>query len=87
MFDWGDESTTITDYYTSGQSVEISHMWIEEGTFNIKVRSQDEYGVWSNWSEPLTISMPKNKSDITLVFQEVLNKICYKIPIIYQIFS
>ncbi len=87
MFDWGDESTTITDYYTSGESVEISHMWIKEGTFNIKVRSQDEYGVWSNWSEPLTISMPKNKSDISLVFQEVLNKICYRNPIINQIFS
>ena len=62
LFDWGDGNTTITEYYPSGETVRISYKWNEQGTFNIRVRAQDEYGTWSAWSDSLPASMPKNKS-------------------------
>jgi len=63
LFDWGDGNTTITEYYSSGETVSISYKWNEQGTFNIRVRAQDEYGAWSEWSDPLPVSMPRNKNE------------------------
>ena len=54
-------------------------MWNKEGTYNIKVKAQDEKGVWSNWSDPLSISIPKNKSITSFEFKEIFNNIIVKI--------
>ena len=62
LFDWGDGNTTITDYYPSGQTASISYKWKEQGGYKIKVRAQDEHGAWSDWSESLSVSMPKIKN-------------------------
>jgi hypothetical protein len=61
LIDWGDGNTTLTEYYPAGEIISISYKWNEQGTFNIQVRAQDEYGVWSKWSDSLPISMPNIK--------------------------
>jgi len=61
-FDWGNGKTS--DWigpYSSGETVEASHIWIEKSDYNIKVKSRDIYGLESSWSEPLQVTMPKNK--------------------------
>lgn len=50
-----------TNYYDSGQEVITSHVWYEEGTYQIRVKAEDEYGAMSDWSEPLSVVMPKSK--------------------------
>jgi hypothetical protein len=47
--------------YNSGLSVSSSHIWSSEGTYSIKVKSKDSNGLESQWSDPLSISMPKLK--------------------------
>ena len=56
--DWGDEE--ITDWIgpvESGEIVEESHKWTELGSYNVKVKSKDELGVETSWSEPLTVKI------------------------------
>jgi len=59
LFDWGDGKTTWSDYYNSGETASVSHKWSTQGTFEIKVKAQDEYGEESEWSDPLSVAMPK----------------------------
>ena len=62
IWDWGDG--TISDWigpYDSGEECSNSHIWNYRGSYIIKVKSKDENGGQSPWSEPLSISMPKSR--------------------------
>jgi hypothetical protein len=59
IFDWGDSTTTATDYYSSGEEIEVSHTWNTQGSFDIRVRCQDINGEFSKWSDPFTVDMPR----------------------------
>ena len=71
MVDWDDGNTS--DWigpYESGQKFTISHIWKYKGTFQLKVKAKDEHGEESVWSDPLSISMPKNKGEyINILFR------------------
>ena len=61
LFDWGDETDSgWIGPYEEGTLITSSHIWSADGTFSIKVKSKDEHNAESVWSDPLTISMPKN---------------------------
>jgi hypothetical protein len=62
LFDWGDGNNTLSEYIPSGEIVQVSHQWKTQGIYNLSVKAQDEHGVWSEWSDPLSITMPKDKS-------------------------
>jgi fimbrial isopeptide formation D2 family protein/uncharacterized repeat protein (TIGR01451 family) len=49
-----------TNYYESGITTTISHMWSSEGTYLIKVCSEDEYGEQSDFSPALTVVITAN---------------------------
>ncbi len=58
QFDWGDGSTpTTTGWYTSGVTASASHTWGSSGTYYVRVRAQDVYEEWSNWSPSLAVSI------------------------------
>lgn len=57
QFDWDDGSTTTTGWYSSGSMAWASHTWGSTGTYHIKVRAQDSYGDWSDWSSSYTVSI------------------------------
>ena len=62
-FDWDDGTNSgWTGPYNSGQTVSVSHIWSAQGTYSIKVKAKDTSDVESDWSDPLSISMPKNKA-------------------------
>jgi len=86
LFDWGDGNKTITEYYPAGEAVRISYKWNEQGTFNICVRAQDEYGAWSDWSDPLEVSMPKIKTvSENSVFIRILENYPHLFPLLQQL--
>jgi hypothetical protein len=61
LFDWGDGS--YSDWvgpYVSGQKGSASHVWTELGDYEVKVKARDMYGVQSNWSDPLHVSVVPN---------------------------
>jgi hypothetical protein len=77
MFDWGDGNYSgWIGPYNSSDSIIANHTWTSEGTFNIRVQAKDEHGLESEWSEPLTISMPKNKLSLGILLD--------RFPILYQ---
>ena len=61
-FDWGEGSDSgWLGPYNSGEEIETSHIWVEKGNYDIKVKAKDIYGSESEWSDPLCVSIPKNK--------------------------
>jgi len=48
--------------WRNGETVEIQYIWRETGAYNITARVMDVYGEWSEWSDPLSITMPRVKS-------------------------
>jgi peptidase C25-like protein/PKD domain-containing protein len=62
LFDWGDgDFSNWIGPVESGQKVNASHVWSNEGDFQIRVQAKDDHGVQSAWSDPLSVTMPKNK--------------------------
>ena len=63
-WDWNgdDRVDEWTGLYNSDEIVTTPHKWSSEGVYNIKVKAQDEYGEESDWSETLSVSMPKFKT-------------------------
>ena len=61
-FDWGDgKNSGWTDFIPSGIIVNLSHSWAKSGTYTIKVKAKDDYGMESEWSE-LQVTMPRDKA-------------------------
>jgi len=56
VFDWGwDNAYTITSMYPSGATASASIIWVSAGTYYVRVKAQDQYGLWSDWSFSLPV--------------------------------
>jgi hypothetical protein len=62
--------------WESGEVIQMEHIWKKEGTYEVKGRVADEYYEWSEWSEPIIVTMPKNKP----AFKNLLLKIIGSFP-------
>ena len=61
--DWGDGSNTgWIGPYKSGEKINISHMWDQQGVFYVKVKAKDIYDAESDWTT-LKVTMPKVVKD------------------------
>ena len=82
LFDWGDDRTSgWTGPYKSNETCNLSHTWEKQGSYDIKVRAKDEHGVQSEWSDPLVVSMPKNKA-LNLIFFQFLGRLMGRFPLL-----
>jgi hypothetical protein len=54
-FDWGDGTTSQTDFLESGKSARLSHVWKTVGIYQVKVIASDIEGAMSPASEALTV--------------------------------
>ncbi len=81
LFDWGDEKFSgWVGPYNSGQTAEASHKWNGKGDYEIRVKAKDDHGVQSDWSDPLPISMPKNKKVVNTYFFDFLEQLSRLFP-------
>jgi hypothetical protein len=53
--------------------------------FNIRVRAQDEKGVWSEWSDPLPVCMSRDKSIIKTLLNRFFEQYSLKIGMLQKI--
>jgi hypothetical protein len=84
FWDWGDGTNSgWLGPYNSGEICEASHIWDEEGTYEIKVKAKDSSDKESDWSDPLPITMPKNKA--INPFSLFLERLMERFPILEQI--
>jgi hypothetical protein len=79
LFDWGDETNSgWQGPFNSGETCNISHVWKEGGSYEIKVKARDTDDLESDWSDPLMISMPKCKSNKLILLLEELFPFMFK---------
>jgi len=57
LFEWGDGSSTWTGYYGSGATASASHNWQSGGSYGVRVRAQDETGLYSDYSPYLIVNI------------------------------
>jgi hypothetical protein len=58
-FDW-DGDDTVDEWsglQASGTSCSLSHSWSTAGTYQVKVKAEDEHGAGSSWSPTLTVTI------------------------------
>lgn len=61
-FNWGDNTNSgWLGPYKSDENISVTHTWSETGSYSIKVKAKDIYDYESEWSDPLNISISKNK--------------------------
>jgi hypothetical protein len=84
-WDWGDEISNWDGPYDSGLNVEASHIWNTKGDYSIKVKSKDTYGDESDWSDPLSISMPRNNLFISKLLQYYIDNYSFMFKFLLKI--
>jgi hypothetical protein len=86
LFDWDDGTDSgWIGPYASGETAEASHIWTNKNTYNIKVKAKDINGYESDWSDPLEISMPRNKAMTNTLFLRFLERFPNAFPLIRHI--
>jgi len=82
LFDWGDGTNSgwLGPYY-SGEICHIEHSFSSSGEFWIKVKAKDFYGIQGQWSDPLGVSMPRNKIPQFPILQKLLERFTRAFPI------
>jgi len=84
LWDWGDG--TYSDWlgpYNPEQTASASHNWSKRGSYSIKVKARDTNQAESEWSDPLPITMPKNKAiNLFLLF---LERLIERFPILERV--
>jgi hypothetical protein len=84
-FDWGDGNNSgWVGPLQSGELVVVSHIWLNQGNYEIKVKAKDINGFESDWSDPLPVSMPKNKTINTPFF---IQKLFQQFPMFEKILN
>ncbi len=65
---WGDGNTEQwIGPYNSGEQITFNHSWVEKGTYIVKAKAKDVYGLESSWSE-LSVKIPRYKKSFTQTF-------------------
>jgi hypothetical protein len=72
--EWGDgEGMEWSDFQTSGAIFKENHEFSEKGTFTIKAKSKDIYGVKSDWGT-LEVTMPRNIISFNTIIQRLFER-------------
>lgn len=79
---WGDSTSGWMGPYTSGEEVTFSHMWSSEGDYTVQVKAIDDHGWDSLLSNPLPVTMPKNKNEL---FGLLVQRIFHTYPWLFSL--
>ena len=85
VINWGDgPDEIVAGPFTSGLPATASHTWTSQGTYTIKAKAKDINGAESDWSEPFTVRMPRERM-ITGLFMRFLQQLSNTFPILQQL--
>ncbi len=79
-----------TDFYDSDQPCTIQHRWEENGTYIVSVKAMNTFGFQSDWSQPLTVTMPKQRNNqgfLHEIFNTIITFLLDRDPICLPFFS
>jgi hypothetical protein len=85
LFDWGDGTNSgWLGPYVSGVTETGTHMWTVKGSYDIKVVSKDIHGALSEWSDPLSVTMPY-KFSFPHPFMHLLQMLLERFPNVFPL--
>jgi hypothetical protein len=74
-FDWGDGTNTgWLGPFSSGSTVSANHRWHQGGMYTVIVKTKDDTGIESSWSDPLSVTIENERPTVTILMDEVLSK-------------
>ena len=82
MFSWGDGQ--LTDWlgpFDSGYEISEDHSWEYQGHYYVKVKTKDEFDSESEWSDELSITVPRSKTVFSHPFNGLLSRFTNLFPI------
>jgi len=71
----------------SSEPVSMNYTWSKKGTYEVRVKVQDEHGLESDLSDPLLVSIPRNKMAMNSWIQRLLEQIPYSFQILRYFFK
>jgi hypothetical protein len=81
FFDWGDGTDSgWIGPFNSGETAEVNHTWNKRNTYEIKVKAKDINDYESVFSEPATVTMPRNR----LIANKWFSKLIENLLIIFN---
>ena len=87
QWDWGDgNSSDWSNPIASGQTTTITHSWPEQGTYQVRVKCRDTFNDESDWSKPLSVTMPISVSIDSPTFLTALLNFFHQIPSLVKLF-
>ena len=85
QFDWGDG--TASDWIgpiPNETPVYAEKVWLKTGSFQVRVVAKDEHGKVSEWSDPISVKIPRNKA-LNRPFIRFLDNNMLLFPILRQL--
>jgi hypothetical protein len=83
IFDWGDGTDSgWLGPYESGDEVNEKHTWTTRSTFDVKVRAKDIHEDQSEWSDPLSITIPRAKTALNHFSMNLFSRLTNYFPIL-----
>jgi hypothetical protein len=87
-FDWGDGSQSQwVGPFASGAEGSAKHKWTSKGSFSIKVKAKDEYGMETEWSDPMPITVPKVRTVSVTIFNRLIERFAGLLPLLQQLLN
>jgi hypothetical protein len=84
-FDWGDGSQSDwVGPFASGAEGSAQHKWTSKNSFEIKVKAKDEYGMETEWSDPMTITVPRVRAVPFTIFNRLVERFPNLLQLIQQ---
>lgn len=72
LWDWGNGNySEWLGPFASGLTATAQHSWSAKGTYSVRVKAKDVNDAESNWSEPLSVTMPRSFSHVCLFFEKL----------------
>lgn len=76
-WDFGDDSEIVwTEWFQTKKQITVKHTWQEQGSYEIRVKTRDRFSE-SEWSDPLSISMPKDDEIHELSMFRIIKRISF----------
>jgi len=87
-FDWGDDTNSgwVGPFFPLDDCI-LGHSWDDKGDYEIRVKAKDFHGYESEWSDPLSISIPKSKTHNLNIFELLWQRLITRFPILSEILN
>jgi len=70
---WGDDTYSgWIGPFNSGDIIETNHTWDKKGVYKVKIKAKDFYGAESDWSDPLSVIIPRTRTSYSLLLLRFL---------------